>query len=70
MHEDLTVRAIVLILLWAPDVKVNLLRGRIDLPGGGFLVRHRVVHFQGLPIANALRHHEMHFVILIQGSAV
>ena len=58
------------ILLRAADVEVDLLRGRIHFTGGLLLVGHRVVHPQRLPIANALRDHEVHLVVVVQRLAV
>src|SRR5687767_12639967 len=70
VREHLARRRVLRILLRAAYVEVELLGGRVHLARRALLAGHRVIHAQRLPIADALRDHEMHLVVLIERLAV
>src|SRR5688572_13656964 len=70
VHEHFAVGTVLRVLLRAANVEVDLLRGGIYLSRRAFLSAHRIVHAQRLAIANALRDHEVHLVVLVERLAV
>src|SRR5688500_7787289 len=70
VHEHLARRLVPGILLRAADVEIDLLRRRVRFSARQLLPRQRIVDPQRLPVAQALRDHEVHLVILIERLSV
>src|SRR5918993_3863740 len=70
MQEHLTRRLVLRIRLRAADVEIDLLRRRVGFAAGQLLPRQRVIDAECLPVAQALRDHEVHLVVLIKRLAI
>ena len=66
MMEPLTGRVVVRVGVWTSDEEVKLLSCGVHAASRRFLAEQRVVHFQCLAVADALRHHEAHLVVLVE----